>query len=60
MVGFYRELDQLGTGNKVHKPLCIEWANKEAPLYSTGNCIQYHMLNHNGKEYESLYILIYV
>jgi len=38
----------------------VEWANQEAPLYSTGSYIQYHMLNHNGKEYENLYILIYV
>ena len=25
-------------------------------LYSTGNYIQYHVINHNGKEYEKEYI----
>jgi len=33
------------------KLLYIEWVNR-APLYSTGNYIQYTMTNHNGKEYE--------
>ena len=32
------------------KLLYIERINKVL-LYSTGNCIQYLMINHNGKEY---------
>ena len=31
--------------------LYIEWINK-VPLYSTGNCVQYPVINRNGKEYE--------
>ena len=31
--------------------LYIEWINKVL-LYSTGNYIQYPVINHNGKEYE--------
>ena len=27
----------------------IEWINNKALLYSTGNCIQYLVINHNGK-----------
>ena len=33
------------------KLLYIEWINHKVLLYSTGNCIQYLMINHNGKEY---------
>ena len=32
------------------KLLYIEWINNEALLYSTGNYIQYPIINHNGKE----------
>ena len=28
-------------------------------LYSTGNYIQYPVINHNGKEYEKEYIYMY-
>ena len=28
----------------------IEWINNKVPLYSTGNYIQYPVINHNGKE----------
>ena len=34
------------------KLLYIEWINNEALLYSTGNYIQYPVINHNGKECE--------
>ena len=34
-----------------YKLLYIEWINKVL-LYSTGNYIQYPVINHNGKEYE--------
>jgi len=26
--------------------------NNEVPPYSTGNCIEYPVINHDGKEYE--------
>ena len=32
------------------KLLYIEWINNKILLYSTGNYIQYPMINHNGKE----------
>ena len=32
--------------------LYIGWINNKVLLYSTGNCIQYPIINHNGKEYE--------
>ena len=32
--------------------------NNKVPLYSTGNYIQYPMINHNGKGYEKEYICI--
>ena len=33
------------------KLLYIEWINNKVLLYSTGNYIQYPMINHNEKEY---------
>ena len=30
--------------------LYIEWINNKVLLYSTGNYIQYPVINHNGKE----------
>ena len=33
------------------KLLYIEWINNKVLLYSTGNYIQYPVINHNGKEY---------
>ena len=30
----------------------IEWINNKVLLYSTGNYIQYPVINHSGKEYE--------
>ena len=36
------------------KLVYIEWMNNKFLLYSTGNYIQYPVINHNGKEY--LYI----
>ena len=38
------------------KPLYIGWINNKFIVYSTGNYIQYHVINHNGKEYEKEYI----
>ena len=34
------------------KLLYIEWINNKVLLYSTGNYIQYPVINHNRKEYE--------
>ena len=34
------------------KLLYIEWINNKVLLYSTGNYIQYPVINHNGEEYE--------
>ena len=46
------------------KLLYIERINSKVLLYSTGNYIQYPVINHNGKEYEkriyTYYIYIYL
>ena len=34
------------------KLVYIEWINNKVLLYSTGNYIQYPVINHNGKEYK--------
>ena len=41
------------------KVLYIAWINK-VHLYNTGNCIQYPVINHNGKEYkeECIYVIL--
>ena len=33
-----------------------EWINNKVLMYSTGNNIQYSVINYNGKEYEEEYI----
>ena len=33
------------------KLLHTEWISNKVLLYCTGNCIQYPVINHNGKEY---------
>ena len=40
------------------KLLYIGLVNNKVLLHSTGNCIQYAMINHNGKENEKEYIYI--
>ena len=40
------------------KLVYVEWINNKVLLYSTGNCIQYPIVNHNGKEYEKEYIYV--
>ena len=42
------------------KLLYIEWINNKFLLYTSENCIQYPMINHNGKEYlkNNVYICI--
>ena len=42
------------------KLLHIGWVNNKVQLYSTGNYIQYPMVNCNGKEYEKEHIYIYI
>ena len=39
------------------KILYVEWLNKKVMMYSTGNYIQYPMINCNGEEYKN-YIYI--
>ena len=42
------------------KLLYIEWINNKVLLYSTGNYIQYPMINHNGKDIKKdVYIYMY-
>ena len=40
------------------KLVYIGWINNKVLLYSTGNYIQYPVINHKGKEYEKEYICI--
>ena len=42
------------------KLLYREWINNKVLLYSTGNYIQYPVINHNGKAYEKKNIYIYM
>ena len=41
------------------KLVYIEWIDNKVLLYSTGNYIQYPMINHNGKEYEKECMYMY-
>ena len=41
------------------KLLHIGWINNKVLLYSTGNCIQYPVINHDGKEYYKDCIHVY-
>ena len=41
-----------------YKLVYIGWINNKVLLYSTGNNIQYAVINHNGKEYEKYFIYI--
>ena len=42
------------------RPLCTEWISNKVLPYSTGNYIQYSVINQNGKEDEKEYIYIYI
>ena len=44
----------------MQKLLSIGWINNKVLLYSTGNYIQYPVINHNGKEYEKIYMCVYM
>ena len=39
-------------GIRRYKLLYIAWIDNKLPRYSTGNCTQYPVINHNGKEYK--------
>ena len=49
------EKDRLGVWDTRCKLLYIEWINNEVLLYSTGNYIQYPVINRNGKEHEKVH-----
>ena len=36
-----------------YKLVYVGWIHNQVLLYSTGSCIQYLVINHNGKEYEN-------
>ena len=40
------------------KLLYIQWINNKVLLYSTGNYIQYPVINQNGKEYDKNYMCV--
>ena len=40
---------EFGVGR--YKLLHLEWINNKVLMYSTGNYIQYLVINHNGKAY---------
>ena len=42
------------------KLIYVGGINNKVLLYSTGNCIQYPVINRNGKEYENIYIYMYM
>ena len=42
------------------KLLYIEWINNKVLVYSTGNYIQYPVINHNGKEYIYVCVCVYI
>ena len=40
------------------KLIYIEWINNKVLLYNRGNYIQYPGIDHNGKDYEKIWIYI--
>ena len=50
--------DGLGAWGQEVKPLYREWVNNMVLLYSSANCVQYTMINHDGKEYFLMCIFI--
>ena len=49
---------RIGSLGLVDANYYIEWINNKVLLYSTGNYIQYPVINHSGKEKEKEYIEI--
>ena len=41
------------------KGYSIGWINSKVLLFSTGKYVQHPVINHNGKEYDNIYIYIY-
>ena len=39
----------MGSSGLADANCCLEWINNKVLLYSTGNYIQYPVINHNGK-----------
>ena len=52
----FRERKDWEFGISKCKLLYIGWINNKVLLFSTGNYIQYPVINHNGKEYKKEYI----
>ena len=52
--------EQTGSLGLADANLYAEWINNEVLLFSTGNYIQYPMIDYNGKEYEKKYMYIQV
>ena len=46
-------------GTSRFKLLYTEWINNKVLLCSTGNYIQYPVINHNGKEYKEECLYVY-
>ena len=46
-----RGMDWKGVGVGRCKLLHLEWINNKVLMYTTGNYIEYPVINHNGKEY---------
>ena len=38
----------------INTPICNSLHQQQGPLFSTGNCVQHPVINHNGKEYEKV------
>ena len=52
---------RLGVWDSVDaKLLYLWWINNKVLMYSTGNYIQYPVINHKGKEYEKECIYVYI
>ena len=51
--------DGLGVWGLADANLYKEWINNKVLLYSTGNYIQYPVINHDRKEYKKECIYIY-
>ena len=45
--------ERIGSLGLAEANVYIGWINNKVLLYSTGNYIQYPVINHNGKEYEN-------
>ena len=39
--------------------MIIGWVRNKVPSYSSGNYIQYPVINHNGKKYKKLSLFAY-